>query len=185
MRAILSGFFTLLIATLVVAVALLLYVYSGTYNVAATDESPGLVETALEVAKERSVRARAGELSITAPTDSASLQRGYQAYEQMCVICHGAPGVERGWIGQGANPEPPELGRPAGSYATEELYWIIRHGIKMTGMPALEPTHDEEEILEITAFVTRLADMSAPEYAAWGRAPADTASSGSHPGHDH
>lgn len=160
------------IALLVFAMALiglgLLYIYSGAYNIAATDEHTGLVRWALNTTQEQSIRSHAADVEISLPTDSVALRRGYQAYTEMCVVCHGAPGQERGWMGQGMNPKPPDLSHTAEEFSAEEVYWILRHGIKMAGMPALAPTHSEEEILELVAFVEQLPEMSEEEYQARG-----------------
>ena len=146
----------------------LIYVYSGAYNIAATDEHSGFVRWMLNTTQEQSVYAHADDVDISLPSDSVALHRGYEAYREMCVVCHGAPGQERGWIGKGLNPEPPDLSGAADAFRTEEIYWIIRHGIKMAGMPALEPTHSDEEIVELTAFVVQLSEMTEAEYRAWG-----------------
>lgn len=183
MRTLTTIIVSLLMAAFVVAAAGLILVYSGSYNVAATDGHQGIVSDGLNLMKERSIRAHSEDVSVTPPTDSVSLQRGYQAHDEMCVPCHGAPGVERGWMGKGMNPQPPELADVAGAYSHAELYWTVRHGIKLAGMPAMEPTHEEAEMLEIVAFVDMLPDMTEEEYAEWGRTAA--ASEDTHAGHDH
>lgn len=145
----------------------LLYMYSGAYNIAATDEHTGVVRWMLNTTQVQSVRSHAEDVEgITLPSDSAALQRGLQSFQEMCVICHGAPGVERGWMGQGMNPTPPDLSEMAEMYSSEELYWIVANGLKMAGMPALSPTHSREEILEVVAFVEQLPQVSEQEYEA-------------------
>lgn len=164
----------------------LAYVYSGAYNVAATADHSDLVRWVLETTQARSVRAHADAVTLTVPADSVSLRRGFQAYEQMCVVCHGAPGQERGWMGQGMTPTPPDLGYAAEEFSPEEIHWILRHGIKMAGMPALSPTHSEEEILELTAFVMQLPDMTEADYqASRPQEQPDAPSASDHDGHDH
>lgn len=183
MRAAATIILSLILAAVIVVGAALFYVYSGAYNVAATDEHVGAVTSGLDLVKERSIRRQAQDLSITVPTDSASMQRGFLAHEEMCAPCHGAPGQDRGWMGQGMNPQPPELARAAEDFNDSELFWTIRHGIKLAGMPALAPTHDDDEILEIVAFVRMLPDMTPEEYASWSRETAGT--SDGHEGHEH
>jgi mono/diheme cytochrome c family protein len=144
-----------------------LYMYSGQYNVAATAEHGGLVRWVLDTAKLQSVRTHANEVAISVHADSAAAWNGFIAYQQMCVVCHGAPGVDRGWMGQGMNPTPPNLRESVEKYSSEELYWILENGIKLAGMPALGPTHSRDEILEIVAFLKRLNDSSDEEYQVW------------------
>ena len=61
---------------------------------------------------------------------------GVAHYAAHCAVCHGAPGVPKGDIGRGLYPPPPDLARTAPLYTPAELFWTVKHGIKMTGMPA-------------------------------------------------
>ena len=175
-------------AALLVALAIgLAYMYSGAYNVAASDQHAGLVRWVLATTTEESIQAHADELQISLPTDSAALRRGYRAFESMCVMCHGAPGQDPAWIHAGLRPEPPELSHAAEEFAAEEIFWVVKHGIKYTGMPALAPTHTDEEILEVVAFVEQLPDLSPEAYAALGQtdASSDTSATSGGDGHGH
>lgn len=82
----------------------------------------------------------------------------------MCTICHGAPGVERGEIGKGLKPKPPDLSKVAREMSSAEIYWVLQNGIRHTGMPSFGATHSTEDLRAVTAFVERLADMSPEEY---------------------
>jgi mono/diheme cytochrome c family protein len=176
----------LLVASLIVLGIGVAYLYSGAYNVAATDAHTDLMRWVLSTTQERSIRNHAADTAISLPTDSASLRNGYQAYAEMCAGCHGAPGQERGWMGKGMNPTPPDLDHAAEEFSAAEIYWTLRHGIKMAGMPALQPTHSEEEILELTAFVEQLPAMTDAEYRAWDQPDENQASEAAGgDGHDH
>ena len=96
----------------------------------------------------------------------------------MCVTCHGAPGVERGTLGKGINPKPPNLAKEAGEWSDRELFWITKHGIKLAGMPAFGVTHSDEELWAIVAFLRRLETMSAEEYRRLATEPAMHAHAG-------
>ncbi|HEX6590029.1 MAG TPA: cytochrome c [Longimicrobiales bacterium] len=155
---------------LIAAGAWLGFVYSGFYNVAASEPHSSMVEWTLETISERSVRRRADELPAPLPVDSASLQHGFDHYRLMCEVCHGGVGVERSEIAEGLSPRPPRLARAARSWTDAELFWITKHGIKATGMPAFGATHDDASLLQIVAVVRRLPEMSEAEYAARTRA---------------
>lgn len=154
---------TLLGTLVLVVVAGLIFIYSGAYDVAAVDEHSGLVRWALTTTQARSVRAHADTVRISLPTDSASIRRGFRTYQQMCVVCHGAPGIDRGWMGQGLNPTPPDLSKIK-DFDDRRAYWIVANGIKMAGMPALKPTHERQEMLEIVAFLKQLPRIKPAEY---------------------
>jgi mono/diheme cytochrome c family protein len=90
---------------------------------------------------------------------------GFSHYHAMCRLCHGAPGYAQTEIAQGLNPRPPRLAsEDVQSLKSGELYWVIKNGIKMTGMPAFGPTHDEEELWAMVDFVRRLAELTPQEY---------------------
>lgn len=158
---------TLAAALVLAMVGALAFIYSGLYNVAATDSHLGIVRWALNTSQERSVAEHAESVPEPPPLDSAAVVSGFQHFSSMCVVCHGAPGVERGEFGKGLNPTPPALSEKAEEYTPRELFWITKHGIKMAGMPAFGPTHSDEDLWGIVAFVQRLAGMSPQEYQRW------------------
>ena len=174
------------------AAAGLAYIYSGAYNVAAMDDIEPLGRFVFNTTTEESIQAHAEEpldppLNIT----GAMIQSGARRYKQMCVMCHGAPGVEPAWLAQSEamSPNPPRLSRAVQRFSDAELHWIVTHGIKHTGMPAMAPTHGDEAIREVVAFIKQLPEMSPQEYQAVTKT--DTTQSGSAsgghggPGHSH
>lgn len=177
MRKISTVLATIVLLVLVVVLGGMLFVYSGAYNVAASDAHSGLFRWIVLTTTERSIANHAEDLApVDLPTDSTALRRGFAAFNDMCVQCHGAPGVDRGWIGQGVAPPPPYLHEEAADMSDAELYWVIRHGIKFTSMPALQPTHTDEQIGELVAFVRQLTTIDSTAYAALRRSLSDASS---------
>lgn len=163
-----------LVAALTPIVAALVFfavVFGGVVNVAATDRHWGVTEWALHTTMESSVRAAAR--GITPPAgvdlrDPALAERAFGHYSVACTTCHGAPGVGASpWMV--TNPPSPLLVETAARWTDGELYWIIKHGIKMTGMPALGPTHEDDDLWAIAAFVRQLPTMTPAEYQAMAR----------------
>ena len=148
-------------AVLVVA---LFYIYTGAFNVAATSGHSVVGEWVFGTTMENSVKARADQAPAPPENLPTLAGQGLRSYREMCVVCHGAPGVEPREIGKGLTPEPPELAKAAERWSPRELFWIIKHGIKMTGMPAWGPTHKDEEIWPIVAFVQRLPETTPESY---------------------
>ena len=171
---------TLAIFVVLMAGVGLIYIYAGAYNVAATDPHLEAVYWVLNTTQVQSVRAHAEELRESLPSDSAALQSGFHHFEEMCVTCHGAPGVSPSEIGKGLNPEAPELSKMVEQYSPGELYWIVKHGLKMTGMPAFGPTHSEEELRGIVAFLQQLPELTPEEYQTMKGASESEASAGGH-----
>jgi mono/diheme cytochrome c family protein len=149
---------------LVIVVGALVVISTGAYNVAATTPHTQLTRWLMSTTQKRSVAVRADEVPARPPVDSAMLREGSEEYREMCVACHGAPGVERGMLGKGINPKPPDLAKESGEWSDRELFWITKHGIKMAGMPAFGITHSDEELWGIVAFLRRLESMSPEEY---------------------
>ena len=89
---------------------------------------------------------------------------GIEHYAAHCAVCHGAPGVPKGDIGRGLYPPPPDLAKAVQPYSSAELFWIVKHGIKMTGMPSWSD-HSDEEIWATVGFLEKLPAMSEQEYA--------------------
>lgn len=158
---------TLVVALILFVMSALAFIYSGIYNISATAPHLGVVRWVLNTTQVRSVEERARSAPEPAPVDPAMLQHGFEHFTEMCVVCHGAPGVERGEFGKGMNPTPPDLARMAQRYNAQELFWVIKNGLKMAGMPGFGPTHSDEEIWGIVAFVQQLPEMTPQEYQRW------------------
>jgi mono/diheme cytochrome c family protein len=158
---------TVVLVLLVLALAGLGFIYSGIYDVAAATPDTGLIQWALETTQHNSVHRRAEEVTqegkIPPLDDPALIRMGLIEYHEMCVVCHGAPGVPISPTGQGLNPAPPLLADESGEDAGE-LFWVTKNGIKMTGMPAFGVTHSDEELWAIVAFMKKMGNLSPEEY---------------------
>jgi len=148
-----AGFIT---AIVVLAVAGLAYVYSGGYNVAASAPDPKIVQWVLATTMQRSVARHAQGTNAPAQLSDEQAREGARVYNETCIYCHGAPGKDPVDIGKGLNPEPPYLPDTIAFWNTGEVFWIIKNGIKMTGMPAFGPTHKDDEIWKLIAFIRSL-----------------------------
>ena len=162
-----AGLATGFLATLLAGVAVwLAVVYSGLYNVAATDPHADLVRWTFDTTMHRSVSARADEAAVELPANPSRemLARGASHYADTCVHCHGAPGRDPTEWSRGMRPEPPHLAEAATEWRAGEIHWIVSNGIKMTGMPAFGPHHSRDELLALTAFVSALPGLTPEEY---------------------
>ncbi|MDX5376451.1 MAG: c-type cytochrome [Halomonas sp.] len=155
------------IAALVVAmgVGAAGFVYWGAYNVSALQQHTEPVFTVLNMALDRSIRQRAEEVETPRLTAEMA-EQGRPIFQRKCVQCHGAPGVGRDDVGKGMTPVPPNLAHTAKAKSAAEVFWSVKHGIKMTGMPSWRFKYTDEQIWNITAFVMRLPELSPAEYQA-------------------
>jgi len=157
---------TILIFIILVIVGFFIFIYMGKYDVAATKPHTKFTEFILNTATEQSIKSHAVGITVPSLDGESMIKTGFDHYKEMCVGCHGAPGVEPSETAKGLYPEPPDLADVIEELSSEELYWITKNGIKMTGMPAFGPTHSEEELWSIVAFLRQLPDLTPEEYKA-------------------
>ena len=139
-------------------------IYSGVYNVSAAYPDRALVSWVMGTTMDHSVARHAAGITIPPLDDPAMVRLGFQHYREMCVACHGAPGVEIAEVGQGLNPDPPELVESVGEWKPNELFWITKNGVRMTGMPAWGVTHSDEKIWAIVGFMQGLPKLDPDAY---------------------
>jgi mono/diheme cytochrome c family protein len=177
---------TVATATLVIGIAAIggaAFVYSGFYNVGADDPHTRPVFAALETLRQRSITMHAKDIQVPDLDDPKKIAEGAEHYSAMCTGCHLAPGMKASdsEIRPGLYPQPPNLAE-RGVHDPKEAFWVIKHGIKMSAMPAWGSTHDDESIWNMVAFVHKLPQMSVEEYQ---RLTGSAGSEGHTPGHTH
>lgn len=155
---------TVLAVLAVLFLAGIAFVQSGVYDVAASTPDNGFITAMLRRTSHRSIRRRAADIQVPRLDDPDMIKRGLIHYYEMCVVCHGAPGVKPSEIAQGLNPYPPELAEKAEPDEAAEFFWTVKNGIKMTGMPAFGVTHSDEEIWAMIAFLQKMPHLSPAEY---------------------
>jgi mono/diheme cytochrome c family protein len=160
-----SGLWAPLVGTLVAfAVVGATVVYSGLYNIAADVPHTQLVYWLLETARDRSVAVRVRDIDVPSNlSDPDRISRGAGQYADMCSGCHLAPGMKRTELSRGLYPRAPELRRKT-NLTTAEQFWIIKHGVKMTGMPAWGVSHDDDLLWDVVAFVRKLTELTPEQY---------------------
>lgn len=155
------------LALLVVLVAggLLAYAYSGLYDVSATRENGVVSRWLLTTVRQHSIHARLGGIQVpTNLSDPKMVEDGFSHYHEMCEGCHLAPGMDNSEIREGLNPQPPVLAKAVPHTTPAELFWIIKNGVRMTGMPAWGTSHDDQAIWQMVAFLEQLPKMTPAEY---------------------
>lgn len=140
-----------------------IFVYTGAYNVAADDHHTRPVSALLQVVRERAITARARDLAVPSNLGNPELVlKGAGQYAAMCEDCHLKPGKNNSEIRVGLYPHPPDLAH--NRIAPGHAFWVIKHGIKMTAMPAWGLNHDDDTIWSIVAFLQILPKLSPDQY---------------------
>lgn len=160
---------------IVVGIGAAVFFFGGFYSVAATAEDPAVVTWALTRVRNASIDRYAHDQPPSAIKidDAASVQAGARAFAMHgCTNCHGAPGVKWAKFSEGLHPDPPDLKEVVDHRTPSQLFWVVKNGINMTGMPgfALAGATDDE-IWSIVAFLKKLPVVSEADYKAWTAAP--------------
>jgi hypothetical protein len=137
---------------ILVGIGAAVFFFGGYYSVAGTAEDPAIVDWAA--------------ININEP---ATVQAGAKAFAAHgCTNCHGAPGVAWAKFSEGLHPDPPDLKEIVDHRTPAQLFWVVRNGINMTGMPsfALAGVKDDE-IWSIVAFLKKLPGVSEADYKTW------------------
>jgi cytochrome c553 len=142
----------------------LLVAYSGIFNVAASAGHPAWLEAFLKMAKDRSVIFNSRTVK-TPELDLAELvPLGAGHFQGTCAVCHGAPGQPVNPVFRHMLPHPPDLQVHSPYWTREQLFWMARHGIQFTGMPAWSGGGREDEVWAVVAFLEALPSMSVADY---------------------
>lgn len=142
----------------------LLVAVSGIVPIKASSGHWDITEAILQFAKQRSVATHT--LGITPPPldDPALVLKGAGHYEIGCRPCHGSPDLHHPKIALHMLPPPPYLAETALHWKPEELFYMVKHGIKFTGMPAWPSLHRDDEVWAMVAFLQAFPKLDANQY---------------------
>ena len=151
-------------AVLVMALAMVLFISSGVYDIAAATPHWSITRWVMQQARNRSIAMHAAGIKVPPGLgDPQEIVIGTEHFAAHCASCHGGPGVPRGEAAEGLYPPPPDLAHAAAHYTPAELFWIVRNGIKMTGMPNWSD-HSDAELWATVAFIEKLPGMTQQQY---------------------
>ncbi|TAL73442.1 MAG: cytochrome c [Rhodanobacter sp.] len=152
-----------LVAVVVLALAVLAgWWWSGSYDIGADAPHWKVTARLIGVLRERSIDTRLAGIKVPQLDDPTLVTEGAAHYSEMCTQCHLAPGMTDSETRAGLYPQPPKLTKFAPDPA--EAFWIIKHGIKMSAMPAWGKTHDDQKIWAMVAYLQQQPKMSAERY---------------------
>ncbi len=156
----------ILILALLAALGTGAYIYSGAKDIAADTEHHPIEHWLLRTVRRHSMARRVDQVVNRMPSalTEEQLHASVIGYESMCAGCHTPPGRTDSALARGLNPPPPDMTRAAGRYPPEKLFWVTKHGVRMTGMPAWGITHSDEDLWQLVAFISRFPEMGAEGY---------------------
>jgi cytochrome c553 len=141
-----------------------LVVVSGIVSIKASSGHWPITAWLLQFAKSRSVATHTLGIEAPALDDPSLVLKGATHYEIGCRPCHGNPDLQTPRIAQQMTPRPPYLPPRVPNWSPDELFYIVKHGIKFTGMPAWPAQQRDDEVWAMVAFLRRFPELSAEEY---------------------
>jgi len=173
-KGLLTGAGGAVLAILLVIAAIVAF---GLYDFSADTPHASLTRDLIAATRERAIARESASIRVPRLDNPDRLREGAEHYDAMCTGCHLAPDLRENEMRPGMNPKPPILAQlPPGD--PRRQFWIVKHGIKMTGMPAWGATHSDDEIWNMVALLQRLPKLSPKDYRAL------VASAGGHHEHD-
>lgn len=152
----------LLTAVIAIAAGLAAFIYSGLYPIGADTPHAAATNWALATLRDRSIARASRDIAVPDLEDPERLLSGGPDYNDMCAGCHLKPDRAQSDLSLGLYPTPPNLSERAGD--PRRQFWVIKHGIKASGMPAWGPTHDDIRIWAMVAFLQKLPELTPQQY---------------------
>jgi mono/diheme cytochrome c family protein len=161
------------VLAILIAVGAAAFFFGGFFNIAASEEDPAIVNWALIKVRMASISRHARDASPVNLEDPTIVRAGAQAFAARgCSNCHGAPGVNWQKFSEGLEPDPPDLKDVVKEREPAQLFWVVKHGIKMTGMPSFGKIGAEDkEVWSIVAFIKKLPTVTEEDFKAWTANP--------------
>jgi len=157
----------LVIAGLLLCLGTAAYIYSGLFPIGADEPHSRPVLWLITTLRDQAITHASRRIVVPPLDDPEMVRRGGPEYAEMCASCHLAPGVEKSELSQGLYPPPPNLVTSTTvDRGPRRQFWVIKHGIKTTSMPAWGVTHDDQRLWTIVAFLQRLPKLTPKQYQA-------------------
>jgi mono/diheme cytochrome c family protein len=120
---------------------------------------PGFLETSIATKVKDWLTARSAQ-AVARPSiqdDAAAVSKGKALYGMQCAPCHGQGGHNPTPIGQAMYPRAPDLGSGVvQNLSDRELFWTVKNGVRLTGMPGFARLDTDREIWQLVFFIRSL-----------------------------
>lgn len=154
------------------------FIYSGLFPVGADKKHNDFTFWALDTLRKKSIARASKNIEVPSLSKPQLLLSGGADYNDMCSGCHMKPGQKESDLSIGLYPQPPNLTVALDGHAhgheenddddlnaiPRQQFWLIKHGIMASGMAAYGPTHDDDRIWAIVAFLQKLPELNEMQY---------------------
>ncbi|HEY5037948.1 MAG TPA: cytochrome c [bacterium] len=133
------------------------------------DAKPGSLErwmarTSLKASLQRDAPKGPAPVALT----DENLISGIKLYAVNCAVCHGASDAQASNIAVGLFQHAPQFGKDGVEDDPEgKIYWLIKHGIRLTGMPSFSGTLKEDQLWQVTLFLKHMNALPTKADRAW------------------
>ncbi len=137
------------------------------------DAKPGFLETwaahkSLHAALLREAPTAAVPMALT----DANIISGIKLYKTNCAVCHGASDAQASNIATGLFQHAPQLARHSVTDDPEgKIYWYIKHGVRLTGMPSFSDSLTEDQIWQVVLFLKHMDNLPRKAEKVWEAVP--------------
>lgn len=166
------------ISLLIAALVAIGFIYSGLYPIGADNKHNALTFWVLETLRTKSIARASKNIEVPPLDGSELLLSGGADYNDMCSGCHLKPEQKDSDMALGLYPAPPNLtvgvdehgheheggGHNDPDVIARQQFWVIKHGIMASGMAAFGPTHDDDRIWAMVAFLQKLPELTPAQY---------------------
>ncbi|NQZ50892.1 MAG: cytochrome c [Moritella sp.] len=166
------------IGFLIIILSSIGFLYSGLFPMGADNKHNAFTFWVLETLRTKSIARAASNIEVPPLNSPQLLLSGGADYNDMCSGCHLKPGQEDNDMALGLYPAPPNLTVSSDKHGhaheddshndidatAKQQFWVIKHGIMASGMAAFGPTHDDERIWAMVAFIKRLPTLTPEQY---------------------
>ena len=153
---------TVTLTLVVLAVGGLLFAVSGVYDMGADAPHWPVTYRLMAGVRDRSIAHASAEIAVPGFSNRTQFLKGAGHYAAMCAGCHLSPGDSNSDLRAGLYPQPPNLSTVL--IPPAQAFWAIKHGIKMSAMPAWGASHDDATIWSMVSFLQTLPTLSAEQY---------------------
>ena len=155
-----------LVLLALLAIGGLLMAASGIIPIKASSGHWAITEAFLQFSKSRSLATHTLGLELPPLAEPQLVLKGGGHYESGCRPCHGSPELRRSPVARAMLPPPPDLVALVLRRDPEELFYVVKHGIKLTGMPGWPAPGRDDEVHAVVAFLLQLPTLDAEQYRA-------------------
>lgn len=137
---------------------------SGVVPISASSGHWAITAWLLHFSMQRSVDTHTLTIKTPPLNNERLVDKGAGHFGLNCSPCHGSPQLQQPRIAAAMTPHPPYLPPQISTWEPRELFYIIKHGVKFTGMPAWPTQNRDDEVWAVVAFLQRLPDLDTAGY---------------------